>query len=35
VARNISLKIGGPTADEEPHILTGITFHVSPRGLQR
>lgn len=35
VARNISLKIGGLTADEEPHILTGITFHVSPRGLQR
>ena len=35
VARNISLKIGGLTATEEPHILTGITFHVSPRGLQR
>lgn len=35
VARNVSLKIGGLTAGEQPHILTGITFHVSPRGLQR
>ncbi len=35
VASNISLKIGGLSADEEPHILTGVTFHVSPRGLQR
>ena len=35
VATNISLKIGGLSATEQPHILTGITFHVSPRGLQR
>lgn len=35
VAKDISLKIGGSTTTEEPHILTGITFHVSPRGLRR
>lgn len=34
-AKNISLKIGGETDDEEPHTLTGVTFHISPRGLQR
>lgn len=35
VCKNISLKIGGSTSTEQPHTLTGVTFHVSPRGLQR
>jgi hypothetical protein len=35
VASNVSLKIGGATVNEEPHTLTGVTFHISPRGLQR
>lgn len=35
VAKNFSLKIGGSTDDEEPHVLTGVTYHVSPRGMDR
>lgn len=35
VAKNFSLKISGETDDEEPHTLTGVTYHVSMRGMQR
>lgn len=35
VAKNISLKIAGSTSTEEPHTLTGVTFLISPRGMQR
>lgn len=30
--KNFSLKISGDTVNEEPHTLTGATFHISPRG---
>jgi hypothetical protein len=33
--RNVSLKIGGSTSAEEPHTLTGVTYHISPRGMRR
>jgi hypothetical protein len=35
VARSISLKIGELTSGEQPHVLTGVTWHLSPRGLER
>lgn len=35
VFRDISLKISGSQASQEPHTLTGVTYLVSPRGLRR
>jgi hypothetical protein len=35
VARNVSIKISGSSADEEAHTLTGMTYLISGRGLQR
>jgi hypothetical protein len=34
VAQNVSLKVSGSTT-EEAHTLTGVAYHVSPRGLAR
>jgi hypothetical protein len=34
-ARNFSLKVGGVSATEESHVITGVTYHISPRGLRR
>lgn len=33
--KTISMKIGGSTSSEEPHTLTGVTYHVTSRGLRR
>lgn len=35
LARNFSLKVGGSTSDEEPHVLQGLTWHVAMRGMVR
>lgn len=35
VANNVSLKISGSSAVEAPHVLTGVTYHISPRGVER
>lgn len=35
LGKNISMKIGGSSATEQPHTLTGVSYHVLPRGQQR
>lgn len=35
VAKNMSLLIGGQSAEETPHTLQGITYFFTPRGLAR
>jgi hypothetical protein len=35
VARNISLKIGGSAAAEDAHVITSVTYLITPRGLHR
>lgn len=34
ICRNVSLKIGGSTSTEQPHTLSSVTYHVSPRELK-
>ena len=35
IGRTFSLKLSGSTSDEEAHVLTGVTFYISPQQLAR